>query len=591
MSGLRARGGPDGTPGRRLIALLAVMVLALVAIVARLSVLQVKDASALQRMAVDQRIRSITLPAPRGTIYDRDGRELAMSLPARTIYADPQLVKDPAGEARTIAAVAGLNERSVQRTLQTKTSGGRAIHFVYVQRGITPEQAAALERRHLSGIGFLGDTRRYYPNGALAPQVIGFVGVDGTGLTGLEKEYQSELAGRPGREVVQVDQNGTFIPQAGGTVIPPVPGDDLVTTIDREIQFRAQQALAQAVRRNGAKSGIVLVMDPRDGDILAMADYPWFNPNDFQQANPATFTNRAVTDVYEPGSVNKVVTAAAALQDGVLTPTTRFTIPDRILVDGTWFHDAEFHPTEQMTLADILAYSSNVGAIQVAALLGKQKFASYLYRFGFGRPTGIDFPGESPGLLPPPSTWSGTSMATIPFGQGIAVTPLQMATVYATIANGGVWVQPHLLRGMIGPTGRFQPAAAPRTHRVVSEATARTIARMLGYAVDVGTGTNAQIPGFWVAGKTGTANIPRPDGGGYTKKYMASFIGFTPAGDPSIVVAAILDQPTTVYGGIAAAPLFQQVARFALGRLHVPPAPRLPVPPHAIPPPATATVR
>jgi cell division protein FtsI (penicillin-binding protein 3) len=315
-----------------------------------------------------------------------------------------------------------------------------------------------------------------------------------------------------------------------------------------------------------------------------MVSYPWFDPNSLSTADPKAIRNRAVTDVYEPGSVNKVITAAAAIQEGALNVDQTLTVPDSYQMYTKVFHDAEFHPTQKMTLGDIIAYSSNIGAIEVASLLGRNRFASYLYRFGLAHSTGSGFPGEVSGLLPPVSQWSGTSMGTIPIGQGIAVTPLQMAAVYATIANGGVWVQPRFVRGTIGPVGTLVPAPPSVTHRVVSAQTAQTVADMLAYAVDVGTGVQAQIPGYWVAGKTGTARKVRADGTGYSDKYMASFIGFAPASRPALLVAAVLDEPVTVFGGVAAAPLFQAVMRFALDRLGIAPAPRLPIPPHAITP-------
>ena len=562
-----------------------VAALGLATILTRLVVLQVHDANALASMAVDQRVRDLTLPAPRGTIFDDAGTELAMSLPAKDIYADPQLVTDPAAEARTIARVLAMKVTPIKQLLATKTDAhGIPLHFVYIQRGVALGPAGRLEKQALPGVGFTADTRRYYPAGALAPQVLGFVGVDGTGLAGLERQYQQLLSGRPGKEVVQEDPNGTLIPQAGSSSTPPVPGDDLVLTIDRDIQYQAQQSLAEAVRSNGGSGGSVVVMDPHTGDILAMATYPWFDPNSFAEANPGSLRNRAVTDVYEPGSVNKVITESAALQEHSVRMRERFVVPDQLRVYDAVIHDAETHPTETMTLADILAYSSNIGAIKVADTVGQDRFYRYLLRFGFGHPTGIGFPGESAGILPPVNTWSGVSLATMAFGQGLAVTPLQMASVYATIANGGTWVQPRLVRGTVDANGTFQAAPAPETRRVVSQRTASAVTRMLSYAVDIGTGVEAQIPGYWVAGKTGTARIPRQNRPGYTKKYVASFIGFAPASHPALVVAAVIDDPATIYGGVAAAPLFKNVARFALARLRIPPAAKPPIPPHAVSP-------
>jgi cell division protein FtsI (penicillin-binding protein 3) len=553
------------------------MSVGLTGILARLVLLQVKDASALQALALNQRARSLTIPARRGAILDRNGEALAMSLPARAVFADPVLVHDAPSEAATLAAALQMDRQTVYNAI---TQPGR---FAYVARGVDPDVAKALESLHLPGVGFINESRRFYPAGALAPQVVGFVGIDGGGLAGIELAHQRALAGRSGHEVVQEDPSGTLIPQATTVDQPPIAGSDVVLTVDREIQYQAQKALAAAVRSNRAKGGTIVVLNPHTGEVLAMASYPWFDPNNFMHARADTLKNRAVTDAYEPGSVNKVITASAAIQEGVLKVNQRLTVPDSYTLYTKTFHDAESHPTEQMTLGDIIAYSSNIGTIETAALLGRFRFASYLYKFGLARSTASGFPGESPGILPPPGDWSGTGMGTIPIGQGIAVTPLQMACVYATIANGGVWVQPRFVREVVGPGGEASTPPPPTTHRVVSEQTASIVARMLGYGVDVGTGKQAQIPGYWAAGKTGTARKILPNGTGYyAGKYIASFIGFAPASSPALVVAAVIDEPATEFGGIAAAPLFREVASFALARLRVAPAPPLPLPPHAI---------
>jgi cell division protein FtsI (penicillin-binding protein 3) len=337
------------------------------------------------------------------------------------------------------------------------------------------------------------------------------------------------------------------------------------------------------VKQNQAKNGTVIVMDPATGDILAMADYPSFDPNRFAQAAPDTIRNRAVTDAYEPGSVNKVVTAAAALEEGAIKVNQTLMVPDFYRLYTKTFHDAHTHAPELMTLADILAYSSNIGAIKVAKLLGPNRLYAYLRRFGLTETTGLGFPGESSGILPPTKQWSGTSMGTIPIGQGIAVTPLQMAAVYATIANGGLWVKPRLVAATVGPDGVRHDVPPSPSRRVVSEETSAMVSKMLAYAVDVGTGVAAQIPGYWVAGKTGTARKVNEAGTGYlVGKYVASFIGYVPASRPALVIAAVLDEPVSVYGGVAAAPLFRDVARFALGRLQIAPAAKLRVPPHAV---------
>lgn len=568
---------PPRTPVRRLVALFILLAFGFSGILVRLVQLQVGDARSYRALAREQRVRTISLPAARGSVFDRNGEELALSLPAKAVYADPRLVTQPAATARIVADTLKVDFAGIYAALH------RPGPFVYLARGVDLPSAAALEARHLAGIGFLRESHRYYPANDLAPQVLGFVGVDGAGLAGLELEYQSLLAGRPGNQVVEADPRGVLIPQGANAEVPSIPGDDLVLTIDREVQYRVQTALAHAVRRNHARGGTVIVMNPSSGEILAMADYPSFDPNRFAQGDPQALRNRAVTDAYEPGSVNKVITAAAAIEEKVLKLKERLKVAPSYRLYTKTFHDAHSHPTEAMTLADIIAYSSNVGTIEVASLLGRSRFYSYLQRFGLTQRTGVGFPGESPGLLPPPEQWSGTSMGTIPLGQGIAVTPLQMAAVYATIANKGVWVQPRLVDGVVGSDGRMRRPAAPKTRRVVSADTAATVAQMLAYAVRVGTGKEAQISGFWVAGKTGTARKVNESGTGYSSKYVASFIGFAPAANPAVVVAAVLDEPSTVYGGIAAAPLFRDVARFALARLRIAPAPRLPVPPHAVP--------
>lgn len=558
-------------------ALLVIMMLGVSGIVVRLVQLQVRDASAYQTLAWDQRVRTIDLPASRGSILDRTGRELALSLPAKAVFARPSLLDDPRGEARIVADALGLDPVDVLANMR------KPGPFVYLAHAQDVDKVAALEAMQLPGIGFLPETRRYYPSDDLASQILGFVGLDGTGLAGLEQEYQKELAGKAGHEVIESDPAGVLIPQGENEGVPPVAGEDLVLTIDREVQYRAQIALQKAVKANGAKSGTVIVLDPTTGDILAMANYPTFNPNKASEADPDSVRNRAVTDAYEPGSVNKVVTASAALEEGFIKVDQRLMVPDFYRLYTKTFHDVHPHAPELMTLGDILAYSSNIGAIKVAKLLGPKLLYSYLQRFGLTELTGLGFPGESSGILPAPSQWSGTSMGTIPIGQGIAVTPLQMAAVYATIANGGMWVEPRLIRSTIGPDGAVHDAAPARTRRVISPETAQVVSRMLGYAVDVGTGQAAQIPGYWVAGKTGTARKVNAAGTAYlVGKYVASFIGFVPASRPALVVAAVLDEPVSVYGGVAAAPLFRDVARFALGRMRIPPAPKLPIPPHAI---------
>ena len=565
------------TPGRRLLILLSLLMFALAGVVARLGVLQVRQAGAYVELGWDQRVRTVTLAADRGEIVDRNGAPLALSLEARDVYADPRYVTDPAAEAATIADVLGW-ERTDERALRERLREDGS--FVYVARRVDSELADALEADELPGIGYLPSSKRSYPAGSLGAQVLGFTDVDGLGIAGVEKQYESVLAGTPGERSSELSPLGQLIPGGLDVVEPPAEGDDLVLTIDREIQFQAQQYLRRAVQENRAAGGTIIVMDPRTGDIYAMASYPWFDPNRIGDFDPATFRNRAVTDLWEPGSVNKVITAAAALETGAVGLSDVFAVPATREIDGYTIHDSHRHPVTRMTLADIIAESSNIGSTLVADRVGNEQMGSYFSRFGFGEPTGIGFPGEQQGLMPPAPDWTDVERATVSFGSGVAVTPIQMASVYATIANGGQWVQPRLVLGTKSDGGEVVQADAPRTRRVIDEVTADAVTRMLAYVVADGTGGAARIPGYQVAGKTGTAK--KLEDGEYVRRYVASFIGFLPASDPRVVVAAILDEPETVYGGIAAAPLFQDVARYAIRRRGIEPAAAVPLPRHAL---------
>jgi cell division protein FtsI (penicillin-binding protein 3) len=554
------------------IGLFAVMALSLSALAVRLVLLQVRDGATYEALAMEQRVRRIALPAERGTIFDRSMHELALSLPAKAVFADPALVQDPAGTAARLAEILEVRTGALRGSLTAES------RFEYLARGVDLAVANRVARLDLPGIGFIDEPKRTYPGGALAAQVLGFVGVDGAGLAGLELQWDRVLAGRAGRMLVEQDPDGLSIPQGRLELEEPRRGRDLVLTVDKDLQYFTERALAGAVEENGALGGTVIVLDPSTGDVLAMATNPAFDANAFTDAPAFVTRNRGVTDVYEPGSVNKVITAAAALEEGVMGIRERLWVPPRYLVGDKVFTEAHPRPAMSMTLTDIIAKSSNIGTIMTAQRLGRERLDDYLRDFGFGVETGIRFPGESDGILMPEEEWWTTSMGTIPIGQGIAVTPLQMASVYATVANDGVRVAPRLVRGTVegGDVREQDPLVR---ERVVSTRTARLVTRMLAEAVASGTGQEAQLPGYWVAGKTGTARKPLQDALGYSDEYVASFIGFAPARDPAVVVAAIIDEPDTVYGGVAAAPLFREVAGFALAHLRVPtaqPPPRLP---------------
>jgi cell division protein FtsI (penicillin-binding protein 3) len=559
-------------PGARVVGLFALMALSLTVLAGRLVLLQVRDAATYEALATEQRVRRISLPGERGTIYDRSMHELALSLPAKAVYADPAMVTDAAEAADRLAAILETRPADLRRSLTAPS------RFEYLARGVDLAVANQVARLDLPGIGSIDEPKRTYPGGSLAAQVLGFVGVDGAGLAGLELQWDGVLAGRAGRMLVEQDPDGQSIPQGRLELEEPRRGRDLVLTIDKDLQYFTERALAQAVARNGALGGTVIVMEPSSGDVLAMATNPGFDANSFTDAPAFVTRNRGVTDVYEPGSVNKVITASAALEEGVMGIRERMWVPPRYQVGDKIFHEAHPRPAMSMTLTDIMAQSSNIGTIMTAQRLGAERLDDYLRAFGFGVETGIRFPGESDGILMPAEEWWTTSMGTIPIGQGIAVTPLQMASVYSTVANDGVRVAPRLVRGTLqGGEVRDQDPVV-RT-RVVSTRTARLVTRMLAEAVASGTGMEAQLPGYWVAGKTGTARKPLEDALGYSEEYVASFIGFAPARDPAVVVAAIIDEPDTVYGGVAAAPLFREVMGFALAHLRVPtskPPPQLP---------------
>jgi cell division protein FtsI (penicillin-binding protein 3) len=553
--------------GARLLALLVAAVAAFLAISGRLLVLQVLEAKPLDQAAARQRLHTIELPADRGRIFDRNGDDLALSVPARTVYAQPRLVHDRAATARRLAPLLGRSPAQVAAQL------GSRLPWVYLARKLPKAKGDAVARLKLPGIGVLGDTARRYPAGPLAAQVLGFVGDDGAGLAGVEQQYDGLLRGRPGQLLLEQDPKGRPIPQGQRSLEPAVPGVDVVLTLDQDLQFVAERALDDAVKRFHAKGGSVVVLAPASGQVLAMANAPDFDPNDFGAAKPEARKNRAVTDVYEPGSTNKTLTAAAALEAGVVTPDTEVTVPPSLeLCPGVkTFHDSHAHGTETLTFAQVVAQSSNIGTIEVASKLGAERLAAAERAFGYGRRTGVDLPGESPGIVLPLRDWRCTDLGVNAIGQGVAVTVLQMASVYAAVGNGGVLEPPTLLRGTVDASGHYRPAHRRPGRRVLSQKTARTLAHILeGVVQKGGPGTLAALDDWTVAGKTGTARKPNPAGRGYLAgAYVSSFIGFAPARRPAVAVAVVLDQPTPIFGGVVAAPVFREVAGYALRRLGV----------------------
>jgi cell division protein FtsI (penicillin-binding protein 3) len=417
----------------------------------------------------------------------------------------------------------------------------------------------------------LDEPRRAYPAGSLAAQIVGFAGTDHKGLSGLERQYDTLLAGRSGRMVEQRAPQGLAISSAPRVGEPAVAGTDLVLTIDREIQATTERLLAEAVKRHKAEGATAVVLDVETGEILAMAGVPNYEPAHIGDASSYARRNRPVTDAYEPGSVLKLVTASAALEEGVVRPKQKMDIGSSVTVGGKTFSDD--HSLERGTLGDIIRDSSNIGTIKLAREVGPERLHAYLQRFGFGHATSLAFPGETDGMLADPSDWSGTSLPTIAIGQGVSASLLQVAQLYATVARGGVYRDPVLVRGSVGSDGQLESAAEPGTRRVLSQDTARTLSRMLIDVVDNGTGTNAAIDGYRVAGKTGTAQKVSEDRPGYEPgAYVGTFVGFAPAERPEVVVAIAVDEPRKgYYGGSTAAPVFNELLRFTLGHRRIPP--------------------
>ncbi|MGA4941481.1 peptidoglycan D,D-transpeptidase FtsI family protein [Streptomyces cinereoruber] len=599
-----------GNPRPRLRLVSLGLTLVMLVFVVRLLQVQAVDADAYAAKADKYRFQEYTLSAERGEITDRNGIALATSVDAYDITADPKLftpeeskVADaPEQAAALLAPILGKQPAELAKKLRTPKS-----RYTLLARKQTPQvwnQIKDLKKVYGqksqpsaggNGINLLGgilsepSTKRVYPNGELAAGILGYVNAEGRGAGGLESMLDEDLAGKDGK-IRFTQSGGRQVPTAGSRGTPAVPGTNIELTIDRDIQWAAQQAITEQVEKSRADRGYVIVQDTRTGEVLAMANAPGFDPNDLSAANAAAMGNAALQDAYEPGSTSKVMSMAAVLEEGKAAPGTHVTVPNRLHRGDRLFKDDVDHETWYLTLNGVLAKSSNIGTILATGRLGttqagsNEVLHSYLRKFGIGSPTGLGYPGETPGILAKPKDWSTSQQYTIPFGQGLSVNAMQAASVYSTIANGGVRTAPTLVRGTRGPDGRFAPAPRPEESRVVSEKTAKTLAAMLESVVDdeEGTGTRAAIPGYRVAGKTGTANRVDPELGRY-KGYTASFAGFAPADAPRVTVYCAIQNPTkgSYFGGQICGPIYKKVMEFALKTLHIaptgsPPA-RLPV--------------
>jgi cell division protein FtsI (penicillin-binding protein 3) len=535
----------------------------------RLVDVQVGEAGRYSQLGHAQAERTLIVPAQRGSILDRNGNELAVSVDATTIDADPRVITDPAGDAAKLAPIVGVDEATLRARLADKQQG-----FVYIARKVDPSVAAAVRKLNLPGIGYESEPKRYDPANPLAAPLLGFVGTDNTGLAGIEASEGSKLAGRSGRLVVQEDPRGQALPNGTHEQQPARQGSDVELTIDQSMQYAVEQALTSEVVQDQAKGGMAILADTRTGGILAMASVDAQNGATPAGPSSAVERNRPLTDVFEPGSTAKVVTIAAAIQAGLVSPSTVLSVPGAITVDGVQYADVDSHPT-QMTVADILRESSNVGTIEIARMLGRDRFDAALREFGFGVPTGTGFPGEAAGILLPKSEYNATSMASMPIGSGIAVTAMQLLDVYITIADGGLAHPPQLVAATIDASGQRHPTRLPSPHAVVSSTTANEVRQMLIGVVAGGTGTRAQIANYVVAGKTGTARKPPYTHPPYN--YVADFAGFAPADNPRLAAIVVLDAPQgDVFGGDVAAPVFARIMQYALTVERVPAAPPQP---------------
>ena len=552
----------------RALVLTGVIAVALVAVVARLGYLQVIQHDEYSRQADRQYSKTLPLRPQRGPIFDRTGKALAVSGEVESVFALPGRMADRAAVAARLGAALGEPPREVLERLTTDRP------FVWIKRKIPPGSAQAVRALKLPGVGTLPEALRFYPNRELAAHVLGFVGFDDRGLEGLELGHNDLLAGAPGLALVERDAHGREVTAQPTILKEPTSGRGLVLTLDATIQYIAERELEQAWRSTGANAGMVLVMDPRSGEVLAMAIRPTFNPNAYQGATATEWRNRALTDPFEPGSTFKAILAAAALQEKVIRPDDRLYAEQGVItVANKQIHDWKKYGW--LTFREVLKFSSNVGSIKVGLALGRERYYQHMTGFGFGAPTGIDLPGESRGLLRAPARWSGLSLATMSIGQEVSVTGVQILSAFAAIANQGRLMRPHVVRAYLDERGQEVRRVEPQPLRqVIAPETAQTLTEILTAVVADGTGHKAYLEGYPVAGKTGTAQKRDPHSRSYSRKPgVLSFVGFVPAHDPRLAILTLLDEPrTAVWGSEAAAPIFGAVASQVLHYLDLPPS-------------------
>jgi cell division protein FtsI (penicillin-binding protein 3) len=513
------------------------------------------QAGSLKERALTQQVEDLTVSAHRGTITDRHGIELAVSEDAETVYANPMLIKRPAAVAAKLVPLLGRPQSELLEKLSDRSNG-----FVYLRRKIDADKGERVKKLHIEGIDTVTEPKRTYPQGALASQLIGAVGTDNWGLSGLEQSQERVLHGTDGKRRLVKDALGepiSLIEEKRSE-----PGRDLKLTIDAAIQERVEAVLAEVGQAFQPRGATALVMDPRTGEMLALANWPRVEPSAIGDAPAYARQNRAVSAGYEPGSTFKAFTVSGAMEEKLITPSTELSLPPTIQVADRVIREAHDRGGITLTVADILAQSSNVGSVMIGLKLGADKFDRWVRRFGFGSSTGVDLPGEQAGIVPHPKAYSGSSMGNLPIGQGLSVTPMQMATAYTAIADHGIMHRPYVIQG-----------DRRKARRVLSRQTADSVSRMLeGVLGPGGTAQEAQVDGYHLAGKTGTAEKPDRFGGYSKTKFVASFIGYAPARNPRLLVAVMVDEPKgQIYGGVVAAPAFERIVEFALPYLRIPP--------------------
>jgi cell division protein FtsI (penicillin-binding protein 3) len=537
------------------------MVFLLVVVVGRLAYLQGVDGRAYTEAAVQSRLHTYPIAALRGQVLDSKGRALAYTVDASRVVADPTVVHDPAATAASLAPLLQVPAADLTAKL---TQSGR---YVVLAPQVSPQTTAAVQKLRLAGISFEDDPVRLYPAGMVGGQVVGFVNRQGTGVAGVEQAFQDLLAGRSGQRRVEVGSGGNPIPSGIDQSTPAVDGSTVHLTLDEDLQYSLDQRLAQACQDPATSRASAVVLDVHTGQVKAMGACPGYDPAHYSTTDPDLLGDAAVSDVYEPGSVMKAVTLSAVLDKGIATPGTVLTVPGHIQAGDVVVHDATDHAPIQWTVTGVMAHSSNIGTIMLERQLGNGTLEQYMRAFGLGARTGVGLPGESAGILRPSKDWTASQAANVPIGQGVSVTTLQLASVYQTIANGGVRIPPRVVTSVTAPDGTVTPQPAPAAQRVIGAGTASAMTYMLQSVVSKhGTAPGAAVPGYLVAGKTGTAQRANPACGCYAGGgYNTTFVGFAPADDPQYVVAVDLERPTSnAEGGEVAAPVFADLMKAAL---------------------------